>query len=214
MILVRDDRVDSALRQDRKTACRNRTRAASRRSERRSFDRRIHNERANQCQSRTIFEIRESEATAQIRAVFAGPLEDHQSPPPATILFLVICAGLEPFFDCLARAPLVSLKGRALQRPFFVPARRQPLGQKIRQHLHTRRARAARRHHQMHGAFLLLPAFQDDLELSDAIASPTMNSGRSAMPSPASSAGMIASPLLPRSCPVGRTRTSSPAALV
>src|SRR5450432_1088029 len=48
----------------------------------------------------------------------------------------------------------------------------------------------------------------------DATASPTIKSGRSAMPSPASNAGISASPLLTRSGPAGRTLTSSPAALV
>src|SRR6266853_85318 len=48
----------------------------------------------------------------------------------------------------------------------------------------------------------------------DATASPTIKSGRSAMPSPASNAGISASPLLTRSGPAGRTLACSPAALV
>jgi len=48
----------------------------------------------------------------------------------------------------------------------------------------------------------------------DAIASPMMKSGKSAMPRPATTDGNSASPLLTLSCPAGRTLASSPAALV
>ena len=85
-----------------------------------SLVRRIHNERANQCQSRTIFEIRKGEATGQIREVFAGPLEDHQSLRPATNL-----SRHRRRIRTILRLPwmdsVVPLKGGRFSAFFFLP---------------------------------------------------------------------------------------------
>jgi len=76
------------------------------------------------------------------------------------------------------------------------------------------RTGTAGRRHQMHRTLGLLPAFQDHLDLARRDGVADDESGRSAMPNPASSAGIRASPLLTRSGPAGRTLACSPAALV
>jgi hypothetical protein len=103
---------------------------------------------------------------------------------------------------------------RSSPRRYFASSLRKLLRQKLRQHFDARGPRAAGRGDQMHGAFRLVPAFQDHLDLAgcDGIADDEVRQIGDAEAGDDGRQQRLA--IVDAELPAGRTLACSPAALV